>query len=177
MTSNDARIIVRTATEADVEYISAIGSESFSAAYAEYNEPADLSIHVREHYSPGAILREMKRSDRHYLLALSGDVPSGLCKLCKSSAPLEIPDRASLEIQQLYIHPAYQGRGIGKALVDAARDEAKSLGLKGIWLGVWERADWAIAFYTKCGFQRCGTYSFMLASSPQTDWLMWAPVR
>jgi len=41
-----------------------------------------------------------------------------------------------------------------------------------IWLGVWEKNNKAIAFYTKWGFEKFGEHVFMLGDDPQTDWLM-----
>ena len=166
---------VRKAMATDADALSKIGSEAFSAAYAEFNTPADLSAHIHEHYSPGAIERELGLPDRRYLLALAGDEPAGLCKLCEGPTPNDIPDAAALEIQQLYIHPSHQRRGVGKVLVDAALDEARSAGLMGVWLGVWEKADWAIDFYLNCGFRNVGSHAFQLASSRQMDLLMWMP--
>lgn len=164
---------VRKATVTDADALSKIGSEAFSAAYAEFNTPADLSAHIHENYSPGAIRRELKLPDRRYLLAVTGDEPAGLCKFCEGPAPDGIPDAAALEIQQLYIHPDHQRRGVGKALVDAVRGEARSVGLTGVWLGVWEKADWAIDFYLNYGFRKVGSHAFQLASSRQMDLLMW----
>lgn len=164
---------VRKATATDADALSKIGSEAFSAAYGEFNAPADLSAHIHENYSPGAIQRELGLPDRRYLLASAGDEPAGLCKLCEGPTPDGIPAPAALEIQQLYIHPAHQRRGVGKMLVDAALDEARSAGLMGVWLGVWEKADWAIYFYLNYGFRKVGSHAFQLASSRQMDLLMW----
>ena len=150
-----------------------IGSEAFSAAYSGFNDSIDISAHLRDQYSPAAILREMEMPEKSYLLALAGAEPAGLCKLCNSAPPEGIPDRASLEIQQLYIDPRHQRRGIGKALVESALAETRTLGLTGVWLGVWERADWAINFYLKYGFAKFGSHAFKLGSSQQTDLLMW----
>lgn len=157
----------------DAEALSKIGSEAFTAAYAKFNTPVDLAMHLRENYSCDVIQREIELPGRIYLMALDGDEPAGLCKLCEGPTPDDIPETDSLEIRQLYIHPDYQRRGIGKALIDAAIDEARSARLAGVWLGVWEKADWAIDFYLNYGFRKFGSHAFQLASSRQIDLLMW----
>ena len=169
-------ITVRQASAADIEHLSAIGSESFSEAYADFNEPKDISAHLRNQYSPAAILQEMELPDRFYLLALVDAEPAGLCKLRAGPAPEGTPGPAALEIQQLYIDPRHQRRGIGKALVDAVLSEARSLRVAGIWLGVWEQAVWATSFYSKYGFTKFGLHTFRLGSAEQTDLLMWLSV-
>lgn len=169
----ESLVTVRRASVADAESLSVIGSSAFSAAYADFNQPQDLSAHLREQYSPTAILRETELPDRFYLIALANDEPAGLCKLRAGPSPEGIPNPASLEIQQLYIDPRHQRRGIGKALVDAVVSEARSLQLADIWLGVWEQATWAIDFYWKYGFTEFGRQPFRLGSTRQTDLLMW----
>jgi ribosomal protein S18 acetylase RimI-like enzyme len=168
----ESSIIVRHASTADVDSLSEIGSKAFSEAYADFNHPDDISDHLRDQYSPAAILRQMELPDRFYLLALFGSDPAGLCKLRTGPALEGMPDSSALEIQQLYIDPRHQRRGIGKALVDAALAEARSLCIAVVWLGVWEKADWAINFYSKYGFVRFGLHTFRLGSTEQTDLLL-----
>ena len=168
----ESSIIVRHASAADIDSLSEIGSNAFSEAYADFNEPKDISDHLRDQYSPAAILREMELPDRAYLIALFGAMPAGLCKLVTGPAPEGMLDFTALEIQQLYIDPRHQRRGIGKALVDAALAEARSLNIAGVWLGVWEKADWAINFYSKYGFVKFGIHTFKLGSTEQTDLLL-----
>ena len=119
----------------------------------------------------------MELPDRFYLVALFDDAPAGLCKLRAGPVPKDIPDSASLEIQQLYINPRHQRLGIGTALVDAVFDQARTSGLNGVWLSVWQQAPWATNFYSKCGFTRFGVHTFQLGSAEQSDLLMWIGVN
>ena len=171
--SSEYSIVVRNASTADIESLSAIGSEAFSQAYSRFNKPEDISAHLQAQYSLAAIRQEMELQDRFYLLASVDDEPAGLCKLRVGPVPEGIPDAASLEIQQLYIAPRHQRHGIGEVLVDAVLGEARKLRFGGVWLGVWEQAAWAINFYSKCGFTRFGLHTFRLGSAEQTDVLMW----
>jgi len=41
-----------------------------------------------------------------------------------------------------------------------------------VWLGVWEKNERAIAFYTKNGFKVVGHHLFKLGDDIQTDYLM-----
>jgi ribosomal protein S18 acetylase RimI-like enzyme len=171
--SSEFLMTVRRASAADVESLSAIGSEAFFEAYSDFNEPNDIAAHLRDQYSPEAIVREIGLPDRFYLLALVDAEPAGLCKVRAGPAPEGIPDPACLEIQQLYVDPRHQRRGIGKVLVDAVLADARSLRFAGVWLGVWQQAAWAINFYTKYGFMKFGLHTFRLGSTEQTDLPMW----
>lgn len=171
--SAECSILVRRAAIADADCLSSIGSEAFYDAYADFNAAQDISAHIEAQYSPAAIQREMELPDRFYLLATVDAEPAGLCKLRIGPAPEGIPDNASLEIQQLYIDPRHQRRGIGRLLLDAVIAEARKSRFSGVWLGVWEHAAWAINFYSKHGFTKFGLHTFRLGSSEQTDLLMW----
>ena len=41
-----------------------------------------------------------------------------------------------------------------------------------VWLGVWEKNEKAIRFYTKNGFSRVGTHTFVMGEDVQTDYIM-----
>jgi len=56
------------------------------------------------------------------------------------------------EIHELFVHPKYRGRGIGRTLVNKAVEYAKSRGrrIAGLWVGV--KNFHARKFYRKMGF-------------------------
>ena len=52
---------------------------------------------------------------------------------------------------------------------------AKQRSDEGVWLSVWQEADWAIKFYEAYGFRIVGTTDFWLGESKYMDYLMWLP--
>jgi ribosomal protein S18 acetylase RimI-like enzyme len=77
-----------------------------------------------------------------------------------------------VELARFYVDQAHHGRGIAQALMTAVYANARALGGTRLWLGVWERNFRAIAFYRKCGFEKCGEHPFVLGTDLQTDWDM-----
>jgi ribosomal protein S18 acetylase RimI-like enzyme len=57
--------------------------------------------------------------------------------------------------------------------MDRAVATARQEGHAGLWLSVWQDADWATGFYEAYGFRRAGTAEFHLGHSRFTDHLMW----
>lgn len=53
-------------------------------------------------------------------------------------------------IRHAYVLPAYQGRGVGSALIAYLRAQT----FRPILVGTWSAATWAIRFYERHGFQR-----------------------
>ena len=68
---------------------------------------------------------------------------------------------------------AWQRKGIGRALMDWAVATAREQGRAGLWLSVWQDADWATAFYQRYGFRQVGTAEFWLGRTRFEDDLMW----
>ena len=55
-------------------------------------------------------------------------------------------------LSEISVHPRFQRFGVGRRLIEAVRDEARSLGLEHVVVRCWERAVWAVAFYRRLGF-------------------------
>jgi amino-acid N-acetyltransferase len=59
-------------------------------------------------------------------------------------------------LADIAVHPDYQRFGIGSKLLQALRDEARTLRLPYVIVRAWERAPWAMAFYRLHGFGPIG---------------------
>ncbi|MBB6097814.1 amino-acid N-acetyltransferase [Deinobacterium chartae] len=71
--------------------------------------------------------------------------PGGIAGVC--GLHLLGPDLA--EVRGLAVHPAFQGRGLGRELVQACEREARELGLPGLFAWTYQQK-----FFEKCGFVR-----------------------
>ena len=60
------------------------------------------------------------------------------------------------EITNIAVHPSYRGQGIGFALLCAAKERCRQLGIHTLHLEVRAGNVHAIALYTKCGFSESG---------------------
>ena len=59
----------------------------------------------------------------------------------------------TLHIWELDVHLDWQGRGIGRALLDAAIERARSLGFVALTLTTFRDVEWNAPFYRKAGFR------------------------
>ncbi len=85
---------------------------------------------------------------RDFQLALAeplGGSPGGLAGVC--GLHMLAPDLA--EVRGLAIHPAMQGRGLGKLLVAACEVEAREIDLPALFAWTYQQG-----FFEKCGFTR-----------------------
>jgi len=71
-------------------------------------------------------------------------------------APALELDRPAAKIGALVVDNAHRGRGIGRALVEAMEDEARTRGCGLLFLTTSERRDDAHAFYERVGLEKTG---------------------
>ena len=69
-------------------------------------------------------------------------------------------------IHRLAVRPNYQGRGIGKLLIDYVEQLAIQKGYTSIRLDVYSTNDEAVGLYTKYGYVKRGTIEFPLRKNP-----------
>ena len=169
-------ISINAATAADVETLSSNGRRLFVQAYGAISDADDLAAHVEEYFGVDAVAAELGKQGVHYFLATDRDVVAGFMKLRQSEIPDAVPASAATEVQQLYVDANQQRKGIGRQLMDHAVAIAGQRGDEGVWLSVWQEADWAVRFYEAYGFRSVGITDFWLGRSNFTDHVMWLPV-
>src|SRR5678815_135519 len=163
---------ITTIKPGDVEVLRTLALRIFYHSFAALNTEANMKSYTEMAYNRKQLLEEINdpRSE-HYFLC-DGEKKIGFLKLNTAEVQSDIHDPESLEIQRIYIDMAYQGKGLGARLLQFASERAKALGLKYIWLGVWEKNPDAIRFYHRHGYEIFGSHQFVMGDEVQTDILM-----
>ena len=111
---------------------------------------------------------ELLDGEHHVRFAESDGEPIGFVKLGPIMLPVE-PLRPALELRQLYLLKAWQGRGIAQALTDWALALARSLGVEELYLSVYAENDRAKAFYRRYGFRYFAPHKFMVGEQADEE--------
>jgi ribosomal protein S18 acetylase RimI-like enzyme len=164
-------IYIRTATTDDAELIAAISAETFYESFAAQNTKEDMEKFLTENFSKEILLAQVGIPGHIFLLAYTDDEPAGYVFLKDTTAETLEEDNV-IEISRIYARSSFIGKGIGKALMEAAIAQAKFLKKDSIWLGVWEHNLRAIQFYISFGFTKFSEHDFVLGNDVQRDWLM-----
>jgi len=127
---------------------------------------------MRQAFNIEQIAVELSDPNSIFLIAEIEGSPAGYAKLVEGNIEDGVTATRPVELNRLYSHQEYLGRGVGQNLMDACFELAKENGHDVIWLGVWEFNPRAQAFYRKNGFREVGKHTFQLGSDPQTDLLM-----
>jgi ribosomal protein S18 acetylase RimI-like enzyme len=93
--------------------------------------------------------------DNELIAAVLGGHVAGTATFCPYGSPhAEISGPDEAEFRMLAVDPAFEGQGVGRALIAYCEDRARSLGLHRLVLSVIAHNDKAARLYDRLGFVR-----------------------
>jgi ribosomal protein S18 acetylase RimI-like enzyme len=163
-------VTYRDATLADAALLADIGRATFTETFGHLYEPADLQAFLASH-TPAAWQAEL--ADRNYavLLVEADGEAIGYAKLGPPKLPFTPADDA-IELRQFYVRVGHQGSGVAARMMDWAIAEARRRGVASVYLSVFVDNERARRFYRRYGFDRVGSYVFMVGSHGDEDDVM-----
>ena len=167
-------ISIRQARPDDAKLLTDLSYTTFWDAFAHHpkNAPEDLNHYMRQAFNEEQIAAELDEKDSIFLIAELDGKPAGYAKLIVGTTETGITAERPVELNRLYSHQEFLGKGVGQDLMDACFERARRHEHDVMWLGVWEFNPRAQRFYEKNGFRVVGRHTFQLGSDPQTDLLM-----
>lgn len=171
-TTEQSAITIRRAGAADAALLAELGARTFNETFAADNRPEDMAAYLASAFSVEQTARELSDPRSTWLVAELDGHAAGYAKLHAGEAPQCVRGPDPVELARIYAAREWLGRGVGASLLRACLDEARRVGHRTIWLGVWERNERARAFYRKWDFRDAGTQIFQLGSDAQTDVVM-----
>lgn len=167
-----ADVNIRRATAGDATLLSEMGARTFYESFAAQNNPEDMAAYLASAFTQEKLAGEVADERAIFLIAEVNGEAAGYAKVRASEPEPCVIGANPMELCRIYCETSWQGRGVGAALMQAARDAARSQGAQVLWLGVWEYNPRAIAFYERWGFRTVGSHVFVVGSDPQTDLIM-----
>lgn len=156
----------------DIEKIKYIGEKTFYETFSDQNTEEDMHNYLKENFSYEQIESEVKNDSSRFYIAENNTEVAAYMKINFDKAQTEVGHENTLEVQRIYALKEYQGKHIGKSLIEKAIELGKENNINYIWLGVWEHNLSAIKFYEKQGFEKFDTHVFRLGDDEQIDNLM-----
>ncbi|HYG20011.1 MAG TPA: GNAT family N-acetyltransferase [Ohtaekwangia sp.] len=171
MPENLKTYTIRTAVTDDISLLQALGIETFTETFADYNSPQNMKRYLDKSFSRAQIEQEVRDPAGEFLLLMDRAITAGYARIKAGTLPGQ-PALRAMEIERIYARREYVGKKAGSTLMEACLARARQKGYHTLWLGVWERNARAIHFYERWGFERFGEHVFWLGDDAQTDWLM-----
>jgi ribosomal protein S18 acetylase RimI-like enzyme len=160
MSATDTRVAIRWAETADAARLAEIDRETWSPLVTPAPARAE-PVFFRPHVEP---------TD-----TLVAEVEGRIAGYALIGTPTPLPASARVQmIRGLAVDPAYQGKGIGRALVESAIAEATKRGAVKLSLRVLSTNDGARRLYASAGFETEGvlTDEFFLDGRAVDDHLL-----
>jgi ribosomal protein S18 acetylase RimI-like enzyme len=132
---------IRRATPGDAEVVARLLNDF----QQEFDEPSPGVEALAERYADLIRNREMT-------VLLAGEGPDGFAQIRYRPWVYSAGQSAHSYLEELYVVPALRGRGIGRALLEAAMDTARAEGATQMELGTSEDDEAARALYESAGF-------------------------
>lgn len=165
-------LTIRLATLEDAALIADMSRQTFYESFAAQNTKEDMDKFLNKQFTRDMLINEVGAANNIFLLAYEDAEAVGYVRMRENNIPPGLGTHNAMEIARIYAVQAAIGKGVGKALMQACLNIAAEKKKEVVWLGVWEKNQRAIDFYTKHGFEKFSDHIFLLGNDPQTDWLM-----
>lgn len=136
---------IRNATSEDIQIIQDIAQKTWPVSYADMISKAQIEYMLDMMYNDQTLLGQMASGHIFYILE-TGNKPVGFTGI----EPFK--QESYIFIHKLYVLPGYQGKGIGKELINYIIGMASEMKMKEVRLNV-NRTNKAVQFYLKNGFE------------------------
>jgi GNAT superfamily N-acetyltransferase len=168
---------LRKAAPADAHALSAFASRAFWDTYRDIDDPHAIATYVAEHLCPRALAAVIGDCTSVTLLAEVGSILAGYAILSRSQPPSCVVGSDPIELSRFYLGATFIGCGYGRELMHAVHAQARQLGARTLWLGVYDRNARAVRFYERSGMTKVGGKEFLFGSQVYIDPIYSGPVQ
>ena len=145
--------LVRCAFD-DAGALALIGSATFLEAFAGVIDGTAVLRHCMDAHAASNYEELMVGGAAVWMVTCApGAAPIGYAVLAPAALPVEAGEGLDLEIKRIYLLQRFQGRGLGRALMEVAEAEARARGAGRLLLAVYVGNTSAQAFYQRSGYR------------------------
>ena len=174
MATRTSAVTIRKCTTPDAQMLATLAARLFAESYGPTHPEPELSRYLARAFAVQDVKAALEDPGVTMLVAEAiGAGPIGYAFLRASpQPPAGVSGAHVFEIVRFYVDSAYQGQGVGAALMSECFRDAGSRGADVVWLQVWKEAPWAIGFYARCGFTIVGSALFYFGEQIGHDHVM-----
>lgn len=146
-------ITIKRATVDDLSLLQHHCIECYSQNFASHWEEDGLQLYLDACFAEEQLKSDLLNPHIHYYLAQKDNGVAGFMKIIENSHLADTAYTKAVELEKIYIYPAFKGAGIGYQLMNRLFEVAQQTGAGMIWLKVIEQNTAAQQFYSKQGFE------------------------
>lgn len=163
---------IRRAGAQDAVALSVIGKATFTETFAHLYPPADLEAFLAESYGlerTRADLADPRKAA--WLVEADGKVVGHALAGPAKLPHADVTPQAG-ELDRLYVLKHHQGGGTGSRLMAEVFAWLEKDGPRDLWIGVWSQNDGAQKLYARHGFEKVGTYDFVVGETRDHEFIL-----
>ena len=143
--ANNTMLTIRNATTNDIPLIRELNLQVWPQTYTPILGEEQVAYMLAKFYTPGSLLEQMGPLGHQFIICSYNNEPVAFASFARA-------DDDTFKLNKIYIIPGYQGRGVGKFIVDHIAGAVRAMGAQWLVLNVNIYNRPAIAFYEKTGF-------------------------
>jgi ribosomal protein S18 acetylase RimI-like enzyme len=159
------------ATQADCDAIAELAARTFTETFGHLYTAKNLASHLASHCSADYFTAAIAAGDTLLLIHAEGAL-IGYAKLGHVGLPVKPLPPGAAEIHRVYLRKAFQGQGIGKAVMMYMLSLPLLATAPVVYLGVWEENLKAQALYAHYGFEPVGRYLYYVGTQADREIIM-----
>jgi ribosomal protein S18 acetylase RimI-like enzyme len=141
----NSTLSLRFADARDINTIGFLAQQIWPATYKNILSSEQIDYMMELFYSPSALRKQLKEDKHTFVLIEDGEGSLGFASYSK------INSNGIFKLHKIYVLPALQGKGIGKAMIDFIIENIRPGGATALLLNV-NRNNKARNFYERLGF-------------------------
>lgn|SRR3989338_89707 len=154
---------IRHADAQDIVSLSALARRTYTQTFCNSFTDEEL-IEVLETTRSEAYFSEVMYQDTILVAVDSKGDLIAYIQICDITLSIDTAKREDQQLNALYVHSDWQGKGVGKSLMDAALSHPRLQTAKNIYLTVWDENSRALSLYHRYGFIIVGEEKVMVGS-------------
>ena len=145
---------------------------AFTETFAHLYPPADLEAFLARAYSLQRARADLADPRRAAWLVEADGKVVGHALACPAKLPHPDVTPRSGELDRLYVLKAHQGGGTGSRLMAEVFAWLQKDGPRDLWIGVWSQNHGAQKLYARHGFEKVGTYDFVVGQTHDHEFIL-----
>jgi ribosomal protein S18 acetylase RimI-like enzyme len=160
-------LAIRPARSSDVPALSELAKRTWSQAFGDGVSPEDRAAELEEKRSVDYFADALREET---ILVAEGDgALVGYVQFGDARIPEVSRQAGDQAVHRLYVDASYQGRGLGRRLIETALAHPRLVRAGRVYLQVWEQNERALRLYESLGFRQVGATRFAIGLQPMED--------
>lgn len=127
-------ITIRTCTKEDISILSKLSAKTFADTFSGTTSDENLENFLKTAYQPEKLEKEMDNPESTFYFTYVNHELAGYLKINLCNAQTEIYDPAAGELERIYVLKEFQGRGVGRFLMEQAFGWECGSTMRGHWI-------------------------------------------